>query len=581
MGGDEKEEEFTGPLSDRSCTDVVFLLLFAAFIAGMGVLSYHAYEEGNISLLIRGYDSYGNICGHENEPIEGVPNSGLNMTDKGNLLYLNPNDLATDEFVKTVCVAECPDRTYTSREDIPVQFCLPGARQGDSKLCPDVPLYESCMCGSGLSLLILVLMRFVAALFVYFVYFLVIFGTIAATTVLWIKYLDEKEKLDNTPEELRTGDVEDNVKAFLIYSIVSSVFTVILLLVMLFMWSRVKLVVALFKEAGAVVMSMPFIIVQPFFTIVTVGGFLTYWGVTTLYIASCKSPETKDTSDGTFVFYETNSEMKKAFWYHLFGLFWITQFLVACQLMIIAGAVASWYFTRDKTKLGWFPVLASFYRTVRYHLGTLAFGSLIIAIIQFVKAVLSYVEQQLNKSDNAIAKFVFKCMFCCLWCLENIIRFINRNAYIMTAIYGYHFCKAAKRGFTLLVSNAVRVVAINTVGDFCLFLAKLMVVFAVVLIGIKITESNEEIEQDAIPIALGAIGTYIVAHVFLSVYEMIVDTLFLCFCEDSERNDGSPGKEYYMSENLKEFVDTTNEALLRQKEKKEEKRKLVESSEEK
>ena len=48
-----------------------------------GVLSYHAYEEGNISLLIRGYDSYGNICGHENEPIEGVPNSGLNMTDKG------------------------------------------------------------------------------------------------------------------------------------------------------------------------------------------------------------------------------------------------------------------------------------------------------------------------------------------------------------------------------------------------------------------------------------------------------------------------------------------------------------------
>ena len=59
---------------------------------------------------------------------------------------------------------------------------------------------------------------------------------------------------------------------------------------------------------------------------------------------------------------------------------------------------------------------------------------------------------------------------------------------VVSAIYGYHFCKAAKRGFELLLSNAVRVVAINTVGDFCLFLAKIMVVFAVVFIGIKITE---------------------------------------------------------------------------------------------
>ncbi|XP_075239429.1 choline transporter-like protein 1 [Convolutriloba macropyga] len=182
----------------------------------------------------------------------------------------------------------------------------------------------------------------------------------------------------------------------------------------------------------------------------------------------------------------------------------------------------------------------------------------------------------LNKSDNDLVKLIFKCMFCCLWCLENVLKFINRNAYIMTAIYGYHFCKAAKRGFELLLSNAVRVVAINTVGDFCLFLAKIMVVFAVVFIGIKITESNEEIEVDAVPIALGAIATYIVAHVFLSVYEMIVDTVFLCFCEDSARNDGSEARPYYMSENLKEFVDTTNEALRKRKEKKEEKRKLME-----
>ena len=59
---------------------------------------------------------------------------------------------------------------------------------------------------------------------------------------------------------------------------------------------------------------------------------------------------------------------------------------------------------------------------------------------------------------------------------------------LFAAIYGYHFCKAAKRGFTLLVSNALRLMALNTVGDFCLFLAKILVVIVVVVIGMQITE---------------------------------------------------------------------------------------------
>ena len=31
---------------------------------------------------------------------------------------------------------------------------------------------------------------------------------------------------------------------------------------------------------------------------------------------------------------------------------------------------------------------------------------------------------------------------------------------------------------------------------------------------------------------------------------MVVDTLLLCFCEDCQMNDGSPGKEYFMSPSL-------------------------------
>ena len=33
-------------------------------------------------------------------------------------------------------------------------------------------------------------------------------------------------------------------------------------------------------------------------------------------------------------------------WYHAVGLVWITEFILACQQMTVAGAVVTYYFTR-------------------------------------------------------------------------------------------------------------------------------------------------------------------------------------------------------------------------------------------
>lgn len=41
---------------------------------------------------------------------------------------------------------------------------------------------------------------------------------------------------------------------------------------------------------------------------------------------------------------------------------------------------------------------------------------------------------------------------------------------------------------------------------------------------------------------------------------MAIDTIFLCFCEDSERNDGIT-RPYYMSKGLMEFVENSSKAL--------------------
>ena len=50
------------------------------------------------------------------------------------------------------------------------------------------------------------------------------------------------------------------------------------------------------------------------------------------------------------------------------------------------------------------------------------------------------------------------------------------------------------------------------------------------------------------------IGSYFIASSFFDVYEMAVDTLFLCFLEDLERNDGTPERPFFMSKGLRRVV---------------------------
>lgn len=50
-------------------------------------------------------------------------------------------------------------------------------------------------------------------------------------------------------------------------------------------------------------------------------------------------------------------------------------------------------------------------------------------------------------------------------------------------MYGDSFCRAGKQALAHLAANPLRVAAINSVGDFVLFLAKVLVVACSVAIG--------------------------------------------------------------------------------------------------
>ena len=124
--------------------------------------------------------------------------------------------------------------------------------------------------------------------------------------------------------------------------------------------------------------------------------------------------------------------------------------------MVLAGAFARWYWTFDKGDVPCCILGVSFSNAVFYHLGTVALGSFIIAVIRMIRTIVSYVESKLKMYNNDLTRCLICLCKCCLWCLEKFMRFINRNAYIMCAIKSTNFCTSAKDAFSLLMRNILR-----------------------------------------------------------------------------------------------------------------------------
>lgn len=49
--------------------------------------------------------------------------------------------------------------------------------------------------------------------------------------------------------------------------------------------------------------------------------------------------------------FRMDSPLQYMVWYHAVGLIWISEFLLACQQMTVAGAVVTYYFTRSEVKI--------------------------------------------------------------------------------------------------------------------------------------------------------------------------------------------------------------------------------------
>ncbi|XP_022520688.2 choline transporter-like protein 2 isoform X1 [Astyanax mexicanus] len=453
-----------------------------------------------------------------------------------------------------------------------------------------------------LSLIFIVLLRFLAGIMVWVMIVLVILVIGYGIFHCSMEYVNLKNAPGSNVTLKELGFQMDLTvylhirQTWLAFIIILAIVEVVIILLLIFLRNRIRIAIALIKEASKAIGHVMSSLFYPLFTFALLAVVIAYWAITAVFLSTSNEPIYKIFNMGNkeciyanqtcnpenysrsdmkldcpesqclFAFYGGESHYHKYLiflqFYNVFLFFWCANFVIALGQMTLAGAFASYYWAFNKPRdMPTCPVFASLGRALRYHTGTLAFGALILAIVQIIRVLLEYLDHKLKGAQNKFAKFLLCCLKCCFWCLEKFIKFINRNAYIMVAIYGKNFCTSARDAFFLLMRNVIRVAVLDKVTDFLLFLGKLLIVGIVGIISFfffsgrtKGLDVVPNLHYYWVPIMTIALGSYLIAHGFFSVYGMCVDTLFLCFCEDLERNDGSAARPYYMSSSLRDIL---------------------------
>jgi len=253
----------------------------------------------------------------------------------------------------------------------------------------------------------------------------------------------------------------------------------------------------------------------------------------------------------------------------LFGILWIFSFLIAANEFAVIVSASTWYFSRkdipdDDGIPGDAQVWKGFWWTVRYHAGSLAFGSLILTIVWVIRLVFEYVGNKMQEAsgNNGCTKCLVSCIRCCLACFDRFVRYINRNAYIYMAISSENFCSSALNSFILILKNMAKFSFVEGIGGVFMFIAKFCIaitttVCGFLLLGVMI-EGENQVKDPFLPTAIIFAFAYLVGTIFISIFDTSANTILQCYLIDVDIQRQSGVECNHIPATLLRFIESQN-----------------------
>lgn len=317
----------------------------------------------------------------------------------------------------------------------------------------------------------------------------------------------------------------------------------ILALAIVFLRKKIALTCAMFKEACRGVQHNNALFPVLAIVVSVFLGFAAVWVSSFIYLWSI--PDSSVAFDPK-VAPQFNESVRNLLLYQVFAFLWIVAFLSAVYQHVVAGSVAGWYFSRDvmSSRQPRETAFSSLFHAITSSFGSLAFGALVLAFVQFLN-VLVGLSKKANSTNRVLACLV-KGLQCLLACIEGIVSYINKFAYIYVAMHGYSFCTAARECFDLISRNFFSAVIMDTISGFVLFVGKALFTAVCTIITVAALDIQDR-PLTAVTLGLTIVLSFSVLHIISNVIGVSVDTVFICYLEDLELNKG---ENMYISPDL-------------------------------
>ncbi|CAO3631069.1 unnamed protein product [Cunninghamella blakesleeana] len=215
--------------------------------------------------------------------------------------------------------------------------------------------------------------------------------------------------------------------------------------------------------------------------------------------------------------------------FYIFIYLWTSAILINMQRFALSAITADWYFHRHSSnnqgnKMAWQLALK---RASTISFGTLAFGGLILSIVQFLHITTGYLKKYVKKSRPFVSIITMLIAY-----IESVINQINHYVIGLAGITGDGFCVSARSGTKIFRRNLISGLVGDLITRLVLYIGALVISIASGFGGYIYASHNLHSSHGFIVGLLAAITPMYISQFFSYTMMSIVDATFLCYAID-------------------------------------------------
>lgn len=611
--------EYPGDVNHMKCHNcfcaIIFLILFGCMIA----LLVLGIVKRNMFVLTNSWDTHGQYCGYNNKNLKITSKEAeLELLDLTDYPYLFFDAL---NVTRQICVKKCPTEgdltailkynatgqndnlthlstdlynaafypdandTYSYETEELFNRCIPKINveediingtqfvDGLKQALDAIPALSSALNSvfklkwhilamSFASLIIgliwIMLLRCVTGCIVYFVVFLVPIALIGIGVWLFMK--------GNFMGTIKEVVASKKLTGSQITAVIIWIIAFIIILIIIFLWSKLKSAVAIIKVAAKALGQNFMILFVPIITMIFAFIFWACLLVSSVTLYSSADFKIWVDDDGndkgiTQIKLNPTKVLQYMLIYNFVYVIFISVHMYFVNYYASSVAIVKWYFSgqKGKTCCGC-TCFYGFWLAWTKALGTITISSLIMTPLYLFIIFMEYLDRKSKvEGAPAVVRFLIKCFKCCLWCFTKIVQYLNKVLFTIQQVFNTNWGPSAKLVVDVVISDTLLTIMLNGISFFILFLSKVVVsVITTLLFMVWVYYKMKESLAGAILSAFVVFFlSYIISSFLLSAYDNIIDIVFVCY--QSEKSiDGFQASE--QSEKVNKTIEDMKEA---------------------